>query len=142
MTAFIYTAAVVCTILTVWLAILLLGHVLEARRKSKIVRRWRGEVDRRWASPWSRTLLLALALLLPLAGGCASTGDPQMQQFQAQLGFWTGEVARLRALAETLPPGKDRDKAVKDLAQAQFWLSYANALVNPPVPTTQPVKPV
>ena len=116
------------TALTVWEIVATIGGRIRHRR---IVRRWR-----------TPQLLLALALLMPLAGGgCASNAaDPQYQQFQAQVAFWTGEVARLRAAIETLPPGKSRDDLVKQLTQAQYWLSFFDALVNPPRPTTQPVK--
>lgn len=104
--------------------------------------RWRHAraVARRW-----RGTACLLAVLLPLAGCPAIQpgGDPQLQQFQGQVQFWTDETARLRAAVETLPQGKSRDDLVKQLTQAQYWLAFFNALVNPPaVPATQPVKAV
>ncbi len=126
-----------------WFAVLLItflvingvSYWLDTRkRRQASYRRWRG----------AALLLLPLLLLMP-AGGCASQGgaDPQYQQFQAQVQFWTDEVARLRAAVDTLPPGKSRDDLMKQLTQAQYWLVFFDALVNPPrAPTTQPVKSV
>lgn len=92
------------------------------------------------------TLTLMFALLftgLLVVGGCASQGtgpNAQQQQFQQSVAFWTAEVTALRKAVETLPPGSQRDKALKDLQTAEFWIAFFTPLVNPPVPATQPVK--